>query len=168
MIAHNLRELLDSHLVRYHIVPHEPRFTAQEAAQTAHVSGKHFAKAVIVRVLGGNGPSHHLMAVLPAHERIDLARLGAQIGAPVMLAPEEEIEALFPGIELGAIPPFGALAHVPVVVDRHLAEARWIVFHGGRLTYLVEMRWNDYRAVVHPRILDFGAVPVAARPEAQP
>lgn len=156
MLAHNVRQVLDAHHVRYREVSHEARFTAQEAAEAAHVSGKRFAKTVVLRLLGDNGFSQYVMAVLPANEKVDLDRLAHLLGSRAVLASEKEIAALLPGIEAGAIPPLGELADLPVIVDRHLAETGWIVFHGGRLTSLVEMRWEAYRAMVEPRVFEYG------------
>jgi Ala-tRNA(Pro) deacylase len=158
MLAEPVRRYLDENGIRYRVRLHEPRFTAQETAQQAHVSGKIFAKAVVLRAPGGDGVAAYLVAALPANERVDLARLGRLLGHPVELASEDEISLLFPGIEIGALPPFGALARLPVVADAALSRVPSIVFHGGRLTALVEMRWMDFQRLVLPRVLEYGRV----------
>jgi Ala-tRNA(Pro) deacylase len=158
MIAEPVRRCLESHGARYHTVPHVPRFSAQETAQAAHVSGKHFAKAVLLK-RSSNGIPRYLLAVLPAHEKVNMERLSHLLGDTVSLASEGEAMQLFPGIELGALPALGELAGIPVVADACLPKAHWIVFHGGALTDLVEMRWADYARVASPLILNYGRLP---------
>lgn len=161
MIAESVRRVLTSRSAKYHVVSHQPRFTAQEAAESAHVSGKHFAKAVLLRRAIPDGLSHYLLAVVPAHEEVNLDRLSNVLGEPVRLATESEAERLFPGVELGALPPLGELAGIPVVADACLRNAGWIVFHGGALDELVEMTWREYERLAMPIVVDMGRLPAA-------
>jgi Ala-tRNA(Pro) deacylase len=165
MIAESVRRVLATRGARYHVVPHEPRFSAQQTAQAAHVSGKHFAKAVLLRRSIPDGLTRYLLAVLPAHEEVNLEHLESVLGEPVKLAGEDEAARLFPDIELGALPPLGELAGLPVVADAGLRRAGWIVFHGGVLTDLVEMTWREYERLAMPIVVDLGRLP-AARPQA--
>lgn len=162
MIAEPVRRVLASRSAKYHVVPHEPRFSAQHAAEAAHVSGKHFAKAVLLRRVIPDGNSRYLLAVLPAHEEIHLDRLTAILGEPLRLAGELEAQALFPGVELGALPPLGELAGIPVIADAGLRRAGWIVFHGGVLDELVEMTWREYERLAVPIIVDMARLPATA------
>lgn len=155
MIAESVRRYLERRGASYRVVPHDPRFTAEETAHAVHVSGKRFAKAVLLRMLPPDDFSF-VVAVLPAHEMVDLELLGAELGRPVAIATEEETVALFPGIEAGALPPLGDLACIPMVVDASLADAGTIVFHGGTLTDLVEMAWEDFAWLGPLRMLEVG------------
>ena len=76
MIAERLRHYLDTHHARYHVHSHEPRFTAQETAQVTHVSGKNFAKTVLLELHEGR-PASRALAVLPATEAVDPDRSAA-------------------------------------------------------------------------------------------
>jgi Ala-tRNA(Pro) deacylase len=127
--------------------------TALESAAAAHVSGKRFAKPVLLRDLVG---SRFVLAVLPATELIDLERLGQSLGFPVALATEDEWFKLFPDCEPGAAPPFGTLVAVPVIADAHLALAQWIAVPGGTHTDLIEMAWKDFQRIARPAIIDYG------------
>jgi len=126
--------------------------TAQEAAASAHVSGKRFAKTVVLRQRG-----QYVLAVLPADERVDLERLSALVGSTVTLASEEECDRLFPECERGALPPLGELYGLPVLADAHLARHEWICMSGGTHSDVIEMRWDDFRRVALPRVIDYGA-----------
>lgn len=158
MIAESLRRYLDTHNIRYHVHVHEPRFTAQETAKVSHISGKQFAKTVLLEVSDGR-PSYAL-AVLPASESVDLDRLSQLIGHPVEIADEDDYVRLFPGYDAGAAPPIAELAKValPVYVDACLARGDTIAFNGGTHNALVEMSWKEYERLTSPRLLDYGRV----------
>jgi Ala-tRNA(Pro) deacylase len=156
MIADKLRRYLDTHHVRYHVHEHEPRFTAQETAQVSHVSGKSFAKTVLLELAGA--PPRYALAVLPANESVDLDRLGREIGQPVEIAAESAYTDVFPGYDVGAAPPLAALAKVPVpvYVDACLARGLAIAFNAGTHDAIVELPWKEYERLTSPRVLDYG------------
>jgi Ala-tRNA(Pro) deacylase len=152
MIPDNILRFLDEKGVRFRIEEHPLRVTAQEVAHAAHVSGRRFAKTVVLRQAGRG----YVLAVLPADEQIDLSRLGGLLGGRVELAREDEFDRLFPGCERGAMPPFGALYRLPVVVDACLARQGAIAFNAGSHTEVIEMAWEDFRQVAEPRVVDYG------------
>lgn len=139
MIAARLQEHLDRSHVRYVTVPHSPAYTAQEVAASAHVSGHGLAKAVMVKLDG-----RLAMAVLPAARDVDLDDLRRATGAAdVRLAAEAEFAPLFPGCEVGAVPPFGNLYGVDVFADETLADEEDITFNAGSHTDPVRMSYAD-------------------------
>jgi Ala-tRNA(Pro) deacylase len=159
MIPAQIRSFLDERHVRFAVRAHPLRVTAQEIAQSAHVSGHRFAKVVVLR--HGSG---HLMAVLPADERVDTDRLAELLGGQVTLATEDEFDELFPGCERGAMPPLGELYRMPVVADACLAAHESIAFSGGTHEDVIEMRWQDFQRIAHPRVVDYGARASASGP----
>jgi len=166
MLPRSVQRYLDERGAGYRVLQHSPRSTAQETAQAAHVSGKRFAKLVVLKV--GDGEDEFVLAVLPAHELVSLYRLGVIVGGPLRLASEDEVARLFPDCELGAAPPFGELAGLPVYADACLGGEGSVVFHGGRHTELIEMSWNDYASLASPRIYDYGRPALAPTPEDLP
>ena len=119
-----LDELLTSRHIPFERLPHRPAYTANRMAQALHVRGKDVAKTVLLRTSHG-----HVLAVLPATHAVDLEQLRRDLGEErVELAPEEEMDRLFPDCERGAIPPFGSVYHLPTLVDESLAEDEQIVF----------------------------------------
>jgi Ala-tRNA(Pro) deacylase len=151
MPASKLREFLDSHGVKYVSVRHSPAFTAQEVAQSAHVSGRDFAKTIVV-----NTDSGMAMVVLPANRRIVMSDLREMLQVPhVRLASEQEFRDLFPDCELGAMPPFGNLYGLPVYVAGSLTEEEEIAFNAGTHTEVITMRYEDFEALAKPVVLDF-------------
>ena len=150
-VSTKLVEFLDQKHVPYVTQPHPRAYTAQETAAAVHVPGWEVAKSVIVRADG-----QFMMAVVPATRRIDLDRLRAAVGASqIRLATEVEFGDLFPECETGAMPPFGNLYHVPVVVDDSLKKDREIVFNAGSHTETIRMAFDEFTELVRPIFASF-------------
>jgi Ala-tRNA(Pro) deacylase len=144
-----LKAYLDSHDIRYTMIHHSPAYTAQEIAASAHISGHNLAKTVIVNIDGKLA-----MVVLPASRHINFDLLSEMTGASnVRLASEGEFEGLFPGCELGAMPPFGNLFGMDVYVAPSLTVDHQIAFNAGTHTELLKMAYADFERLVRPRIV---------------
>lgn len=151
MVLQRLKEYLDEEKVKYVIITHSPATTAQEIAAAAHISGKEMAKTVMMKVDG-----EMVMVVLPASAKVDLGRLLDATGSDaVELAQEREFKHLFPGCELGAMPPFGNLFGLRTFVAEELTEDEEVAFNAGSTTELIRMRYQDYARLVQPRSLPF-------------
>lgn len=148
MILKKLVEYLDSNNVKYVNVTHSTAFTAQDVAQSAHIPGKEMAKTVVVWMDGTMA-----MAVLPASSMVDFNRLKESTGAKsVELASESEFKDRFPECEVGAMPPFGSLFNIKVVVDKSLAEDKEISFNAGSHHELIRMTYADYERLTRPAL----------------
>ncbi|HED30939.1 MAG TPA: YbaK/EbsC family protein [Prosthecochloris aestuarii] len=146
MPIRKLRDFLDSHRIRYFIISHSPAYTAQEIAASAHVPGKELAKTVMVTIDGKLS-----MVVIPASNQLDFSKLRKLTGTEdVLLASEEDFADMFPGCEVGAMPPFGNLFGMRTYVDEELTEDEEIVFNAGAHTELLRLSYQDYERLVHP------------------
>lgn len=151
MPVKKLREFLDSQHIKYITIDHSPAYTAREVASSALVPRREFAKTVIVKLDGRNA-----MAVVPASRHVNLGRLATLAGAQqAELASEEEFQALFPGCEVGAMPPFGNLYDMDVFVDEILHEDDDIVFNASSHIQVIRMSYDDYQALVKPIVGNF-------------
>lgn len=149
MPVSQLKEFLDRNKVKYVTIAHSLAFTAQEIAQSAHIRGQELAKTVMVRLDGKMA-----MAVLPASRRVDFDLLKQGSGArTVELAGEGEFKDRFPGCELGAMPPFGNLYGMEVLVSEDLAGDDEIAFNAGTLTELIRMSSKDFQRLVQPKVI---------------
>jgi Ala-tRNA(Pro) deacylase len=147
-ILTKLREFLEQEKVAYSVHSHPEAYTALEIAALEHVKGRMLAKVVIVTDAGAL-----LMVVLPADRRVDFRKVAAVLGAEELrLAQESEFRDRFPACEVGAMPPFGNLFGLPVLVDDQLAENDEIVFNAGTHTLTAKLRFADFRRLVQPRI----------------
>ena len=154
MAAMKLKTFLNSRGVKYVTIEHSPAYTASETAALAHVSGRDFAKTVMVD-FGGE----LAMVVLPANRKIVLSDLREMLGDPnAKLAIEDDFIARFPDCELGAMPPFGNLYGLPVYVAQSLAKEPEIAFNAGTHREVIKMAFADFTEVVQPTVLDFATV----------
>jgi Ala-tRNA(Pro) deacylase len=149
-ISTGLKSFLDKNHVSYSAVPHTTTYTAQGTAAMMKVSGKEMAKTVVLKA-----GEDTILGVLPAAHHASLDKLSALIGKPVRLATELEFASLFPDCELGAMPPFGSLYHLPVYVDSSLAEDEEIVFNAGTHHDAIRMRYMDFQRLAQPTICSF-------------
>lgn len=148
MVCTRLRALLEDQGVPHETVHHRFDYTAQEAAADTHTRGREFAKVVMLQVDGAPA-----MIVLPAHHRVDFARLHDELGAKqVRMCNEDEMRQLFPDCEVGAEPPFGNLYGVPVYLSDAMKDDLFITFNAGTHEDVIRMRLEDYVRLAKPRI----------------
>lgn len=151
MVVQKLKAFLDAQKVKYVVISHSPAYTAQEVAALAHIPGKEMAKTVMVKV-----DSEMVLVVLPASMKVDFARLLDATGAQeVELAKEKEFKHLFPGCDLGAMPPFGNLFGLRTFVAEELTEDDFIAFNAGSLTDVIKLEYREFERLVQPRVLPF-------------
>ena len=149
-IPQNLARLLEDRKIPFTTESHPEAFTAQQVAQASHVPGRSFAKSVIVNVDG-----KIWMAVVPATERVDLRRMQACLGAKkVRLASEAEFAPLFSDCDIGAMPIFGSLYDIPVIVSHEITENAEIAFTAGTHRDIVRIRVSDYLAAEEPKVCE--------------
>ncbi len=157
-VVKQLRGFLNKHKVKYKVKRHAEAFTAQEVAASEHVPGRFLAKTVVMKLDGKLG-----LAVLPAHLLVDLERFKKLARAKkVELAKEGEFQDLFPGCDVGAMPPFGSLYDLKVVVDKSLTEDEYIVFNAGTHKDTVQMSYKDFAKLEKPMVADFGRLPATS------
>jgi Ala-tRNA(Pro) deacylase len=148
MSANKLREFLDSQQVKYVSISHSAAYTAQEIAASAHVRGKEMAKTVMVTLDGKMA-----MAVIPASRKVGFDLLRKLSGAEdVQLASERAFCDIFPGCEVGAMPPFGNLYDMDVYVSKLLADDDEIVFNACSHTELIRLAFQDFVRIVKPKV----------------
>lgn len=143
-----LQKYFHEHNVSFEAATHSEAYTAQEVAAALHVSGHQLAK--VVMVWAGNELK---MFVVPASDRVDLRQAAEALGVDkVRLASEPEFAGRFDDCKLGAMPPFGNLYDLPVVVDPRLAESDDIVFSAGTYTDSMKIAYDDFERLVQPEI----------------
>ncbi len=151
MPLRKLKDLLDDEGIKYLTIIHSPAYTAMEVAASAHIPGKEVAKTVIIKLDGKMA-----MMVLPASKMVDLDLIVALTGATsVALATEGEFKDVFPGCEVGAMPPFGNLYGLDVYVTESLGEDEMIAFNAGSHTELIQLAYEDFERVVKPKVARF-------------
>jgi Ala-tRNA(Pro) deacylase len=152
------RERLEGYLSRegvsFEVQQHRVAYTAQKVAASEHVPGRMFAKVVMARA-----DDDLVMLVLPASAVVDTEKVAQAVGGkPVRLAAESEFAPRFPDCEPGAMPPFGNLYDVPVIVDRALGGNERVVFQAGTHTVTMSVRYDDFERLADAAVADLAVV----------
>lgn len=151
MINKKIITLLSHNHMDYSIFHHDVTYTAQETAEATHISGHEFAKTILLKVDG-----KPMMAVLPADTKISFKHIKEITGAKrATLADEEAIHFFFDDCDIGAMPPFGNMYRIPVLVDSLLKDTYEIAFNAGDHEDVMMMKFDDYCKIVHPTIAAF-------------
>jgi Ala-tRNA(Pro) deacylase len=146
-LINNWLEYLSKMQVRYSHSVHPRAHTARETADAERISAHEFAKTVVYFSNAGFG-----LAVVPADQFVDLAKLGHLLGFTfIRLANELEIAELYPDCELGAMPPFGDACEMPVIVDASIA-GDFIAFTIGTHRDAVRMSFADFQRLAQPKV----------------
>lgn len=162
MPSTKLKSWLDENQIKYFTIRHSKAYTSQEIAASVHVSGKSFAKSVVVKIDG-----RMALFVLPASFKIDFSMLDKVFRKEnLTLANEAEFKSVFPDCEVGSMPPFGNLYGLEVFVAKALSEDEEICFNACNHTEIIKMKYKDFEKLVKPKILKFAmkAVSLPADP----
>jgi Ala-tRNA(Pro) deacylase len=148
-VTARLEQWLTAEGARFRVLEHAPVFTSEEAATVRGTPLDSGAKALVM--LAVDAPVH---VVLPGSRRVDNAKVRAVLGTRTLrFATPEELLALT-GCVPGAVPPFGNLFGLPVLVDEALAARDEIAFNAGSNTRSIIMPCTDFLrlscARVHP------------------
>ena len=151
MPVKKLKEFLDQEKIKYVSIVHSPAYTAQEVAASAHITGRELAKTVIVLLDG-----QMAMAVLPADRKIILQDLREVTGSDqVKFVAEDDFKKKFPDCETGAMPPFGNLYGMEVLVAASLGANEQIAFNAGSHTEVIKLAYADFERLVKPKVVSF-------------
>ena len=148
-IIRRLKELFDEAKISYEVYNHPLAYTAQEIAQSQHVSGDQIAKVVMLQVDG-----KLVMAVVTGSQKIHLPTVRTSLNAhEVRLATEDEFVSRFPDCEIGAMPPFGNLFGLSVYVDPVVTKDESIYFNAGNHAQTVRIRYKDFEELASPTVV---------------
>lgn len=151
MPVKRLKDYLDNNNIKYVVISHSSAYTALEVAASAHFPGKELAKTVMVKIDG-----KMTMVVLPSSDKIDFDLLkNATNAKQIELASEDEFISLFPGCEVGTMPPFGNLYEMQVYVAETLTKTEEIAFAAGSHSELIKLRYQDFEKLVKPIVIQF-------------
>lgn len=149
-IFEKIIELLHKNNVNYLLKDHPPTRTSEESALHRGEPLKIGAKAMVMKT-----DIEYIMAVLPADRKIDSVKLKLILNTKnLRFASKEELFELTRLVP-GAIPPFGSLFNLPLIVDKALLEEEYMAFNAGSLEKSIKMKTKDYQEIVKPRMEEF-------------
>jgi len=138
-----VEDFLGRHHLDHELVEHAPTASSLESARAAHIPPQRIAKGVLL-----NAEGRYLLAVTRADCYLDLDELRRQLQLPVELATREEVESVFEGCALGAVPPLGPAYGIESVWDEQLMTEPELYFELGDHRHLVHVLTRDYLALL--------------------
>jgi Ala-tRNA(Pro) deacylase len=138
---------LDRMQVQYSHSKHPWASTAPETTVAEEMPAHELAKVVLY-----NGDTGFGFAVARADQFVDLAKVAAIYDLRrIRLANPAELARLFPGCEIGAMPPFGNDFDFPVIVDSEVVDD-YITLAFGTYHDIVRMPFRDFQRLAKPII----------------
>jgi Ala-tRNA(Pro) deacylase len=134
--------------VDYELLPHLRTESAAAEAEILGVDAYEVAKTLVVTT-----PKGLVRAVIPASQRLDLARVEEVLAVgDAELLTEEALAGAYPDVELGAVPPFGGPDGDRVLVDRCLVETESVVLEAGTHEESVRLKTSDLLTLADAQI----------------
>src|SRR5499426_1460365 len=134
-VTERLTRWLHERGVSFRLLEHAPVFTSDEAARVRGTPIEAGAKALVLRA-----EERTVHVVLPGHRKVDNAQLRAILGTRTLRFATPEELLVLTGCAPGAVPPFGNLFGLPVLVDEELARRGDIAFNAGSNAVSILMR----------------------------
>jgi Ala-tRNA(Pro) deacylase len=149
-IPSKVKKYLDKHGVKYEELAHKTVYTAYDAANTLKKSLKEIAKTILIQA-----DKTHVLVVLPADKKIDMAKLKKALGAKSVKIPDEKVMIKVLKINPGALSSFGKLHDLEMIVDKAMLGAEKAVLATGSFTDSVLMKVKDLVRIEEARLADF-------------
>ncbi|MFA6391761.1 MAG: YbaK/EbsC family protein [Patescibacteria group bacterium] len=144
-IPKKLLGYLDQDKINYEIVEHKKVYTAFDLANTLKLKLSEIAKTLLVKT-----DKEYYLVVLPAHYRLDLAKLKKILNAKkISIAKENVMQKIFK-VKPGAITPFGFIHKTKVVMDKSLNKSIRVLLGSGSFKESIAMKVKDYIKIVDP------------------
>jgi len=141
---------LESKGIPFEKLEHEPVTTSDAAAGARASSLSQGAKALIVKA---DDKYYHL--IISAVERVDNKKLRKILQTRrVRFANSEELLELT-GCQPGAVPPFGNLFDLPVLMDDAILSEETVYFNCGSHTISLRMTREDLERATEAQVVDF-------------
>lgn len=139
-ISKRVQHYLTSKDIPFEVIHHQQSEDTIQAAKLAKIPPMCVAKAVILEDHEG----HHLMAVVPGSDKVNLTKLGKLTNSELTLIPEANFVELFKDCDVGAIPALGPAYHIATWFDRCLLNQENLYIEGGDHQCLLELSKADF------------------------
>ncbi|PIT89286.1 MAG: hypothetical protein COU27_01150, partial [Candidatus Levybacteria bacterium CG10_big_fil_rev_8_21_14_0_10_36_7] len=124
---------------KFEEITHKTVYTAYDLAQTLKAELKDIAKTLVIKA-----DKAYVLAVVPAHARVNITKLKKALGVKKISIPDEKIMVKVFKVKPGAISAFGGVHKVETYVDKGLAKTKEIILQTGNFTDSVRMKVKDF------------------------
>jgi prolyl-tRNA editing enzyme YbaK/EbsC (Cys-tRNA(Pro) deacylase) len=151
-IPQTTKKYLDKRLAKYEEVAHKTVYTAYDLAQTLKKELNQIAKSLLIAT-----DKAYVLAVVPAHMKIDLKKLKKALKTNKISIPNEQVMVKVFKVKPGAMTAFGGLHQVEVWVDKSLLKTKDVILGAGSFTDSVRMKAKDFIKMEQAKLADFAA-----------
>ncbi|MDX9893155.1 MAG: YbaK/EbsC family protein [Patescibacteria group bacterium] len=165
-IPKSTKNYLDKKMAKYDELTHKTVYTAYDAAQTLRRELREIAKSLLVAT-----DKAYVIAVLPAHMRIDMVKLKKSLRARKVSIPNEKVMVKVFKVKPGSMTAFGGLHKIEVVVDKSLLKVKDVILSAGSFTDSVRMKTKDFIDLEQAKLVNFakaGGYKLTAKSKAKP
>lgn len=146
----DVKRYLDKNMAKYEAVAHKTVYTAYDAAQTLRKELKEIGKNLMIAT-----DNAYVIAVIPAHMRLDLGKLKKAIGTKKITIPDEKMMVKVFKVKPGTITAFGGLHKTEVWVDKSLLKTKEVILSAGNFTDSVRMKVKDFLELEKAKLANF-------------
>jgi len=160
-ISKNIIKYLDENKIKYEILEHRTVYTALDKAATLRVLPRIVGKTLTVKFdptslkLRGAGKNYALV-LIAADKLLDKAKLKKVIKNLLKKQDQKSIKTIdfvneawmkknFKGIQIGAVPPFGAIWEFPTFIDKVLLKEKKIIVNSGDYNSSLKILCSDLK-----------------------
>lgn len=152
-------------MAKYDALTHKTVYTAYDAAQTLRKELKEIAKSLLIAT-----DKAYIIAVVPAHMRLDLGKLKQALKVKKVSIPNEKVMLKVFRVKPGTMTAFGGLHNVEVWVDKSLLKTKHVILSAGSFTDSVRMKAKDFIELEQAKLSNFaksGGYKLQAKPKAK-
>ncbi len=142
-IATKLQSYLNQHHVDYEVVSHPYSERALNTAHVACVPVKNMAKAVVLKDQEG-----YVMAIIPSMNKVMLRWLNTKMDRHLNLVTEQQLRALFPDCDQGAVPAMGTAYGMKTCWDDELNSVHELYFEAGDHRELIHLQREQFKKLL--------------------
>lgn len=143
---------LEKNKIKYDIIAHKTVYTAFDLANTTKSKLSDIAKTLLIKA-----DSRYVLVVVPAHYKLDFAKVKKVLKAKkVEIAKEGIMKSKFK-VKPGAITPFGTLHKTEVVIDNALKKTGKMVIGAGSFVESLRMKVKDLANLEEAKFAAIGA-----------
>ncbi len=146
-VFENVQSILSAAGVAFESISHGPVSTSVESAAAQGVPLSATCKPMLVRFSRGS-KEFYAVITIPGDRKLDLKKVKAVLKADdVKLAKLEQVPELT-GCGMGAVPPFGHIPKMALLVDLALLSEKTVGLNAGTNTDSIRLSGKDLRAVL--------------------
>jgi len=145
---------LEKRKVKYQLIEHKTVYTAFDKSQTLKEKPSVIGKTLVLK-----GDRHILLALIPANRSLDkqkfkravntrFKKIGQKPVKKISFASERLIKNKFPGVKVGALPPFGSMFGFPTFVNRSFLKNPKLIINSGSWQYSIKIGKSMFQKAV--------------------